>query len=103
MRFKKDNKGIVLTVTNKRKSGSIIDLTGRTVKMQIKDLATEAVTSEVTGTVTDATGGICTYTLDTLLANAAGDYDGEFQLSQGATYLEDSFTFSFGIDTVVKV
>lgn len=71
-----------LVRTLKDSSGTVIDLTGATVKFTMRSKADGSLKiDEGAVTVTDATGGICKYTWQTGDTDTVGQYEGEFNVT----------------------
>jgi hypothetical protein len=68
----KDSSGVVMPITIKSDGGSPIDLSGATVDLVLVDAASTRTTK--TATITDTSGGKCSYTLVALDLPVSGTY-----------------------------
>lgn len=97
--WKAGNIGINWQPTLKRSDGTVIDITGKAIKLQIQN-TTDGITDEVTGSIINGTGGVCSFLLDGVI-DVVGEYTAEIQISASG-YKEDSFSFPWIVQLQVK-
>lgn len=73
----------IFTFTVKQKSDAVVNLTGSTVLLKVKEV--NATVNKITGTcvLTTPASGICTYTTVSGDLNTPGVYDAELQVTNG--------------------
>jgi len=65
-------------------TGAPIDLTGATVRLRFRKVGATVLSATLTGVVTNATGGVVTFTpadAPQMLTGPAGDYEGEVEIT----------------------
>ncbi len=89
---KKGNYGFVITFNVKNSDGTAKNLTGYTVTLKVWVLGAASVKFTGACTVTDASGGVCTYTVAETNFDTVGSYLAELELTRSGV-VEDTETF----------
>jgi hypothetical protein len=97
--WREGNTGINWQPTLKRKNGSVIDISGKSLKLQVQHQVSGA-QLEVSGSVVNGPAGLASFPIETVIATA-GPYKAEVEISSGG-YKEDSFPFEWQVDPPVK-
>lgn len=71
----------LLTFTVRQESDAAVNLTAGTVNFKMKEINTETTKVDSACTITDATGGVCTYTTQAADLDTAAVYDAELQVT----------------------
>lgn len=79
--LKKGDRLPILTATLKGSDGSALDLTGATVKFQMRLRDSDTLKVNAACTVTDAEGGVVEYAWGTTDTNTSGKYLCEFEVT----------------------
>lgn len=81
-----------LTINVKR-AGTVVDLTGSTVKFKIKNTTSGSRTNDAanTCTLTSPTAGVCTYTFNTGDIPSAATYEADVEITYASGKVETPF------------
>lgn len=80
-----DDVGQILTFTVRQENNAVVNLTSGTVNFKMKEINTETNKVDSACTLTNPTGGVCTYTTIAADLDTAGVYDGELEVVVGTS------------------